>query len=100
MTDEGCSSTRDANAARDHALSPFTSRTQLVLNVSLTVLFPDAISETVLLSMVFNAVLLGSKVPQLLKLRDIGKQMAALEAELERKTVALKSVQERRSSTA
>ena len=73
---------------------------QLVLNVSLTVLFPDAISETVLLSMVFNAVLLGSKVPQLLKLRDIGKQMAALVAELERKTAALKSVQERRSSTA
>ena len=78
--------------------SPSTSRTQLVLNVSLTVLFPDAISETVLLSMVFNAVLLGSKVPQLLKLRDIGKQMTALTAELERKTAALKSVEERRGS--
>ena len=62
------------------------------------VLFPDAISEAVLLSTVFNAVLLGSKAPQLLKLRDVGKQKAALEAELGRKTAALKSVGERRSS--
>ena len=76
------------------------ARAQLVLNVSLMVLFPDAISEAVLLSTIFNAVLLGSKAPQLLKLRDVGKQKAALAAELERKTVALKSVQERRSSTA
>ena len=62
------------------------------------VLFPDAISEAVLLSTVFNAVLLGSKAPQLLKLRDVGKQKAELAAELERKTAALKSVEERRGS--
>ena len=75
-------------------------RTQLVLNVSLMVLFPDAISEAVLLSTIFNAVLLGSKAPQLLKLRDVGKQKAALAAELVRKAAALKSVEERRDSMA
>ena len=63
--------------------------------------FPDvAISETVLLSTIFNAVLLGSKAPQLLKLRDIGKDKAVLEAELKRKTAALNSVAERRASSA
>ena len=62
--------------------------------------FPDANSEAVLLSTIFNAVLLGSKAPQLLKLRDVGKQKAALAAELVRKAAALKSVEERRDSMA
>ena len=76
----------------------FSLRTQLILNVSLMVLFPDAVSETVLLSTVFNAALLGSKAPHLLKLRDLGRQKAALASELGRKTAALESVEERRGS--
>lgn len=70
----------------------------LVLNLSMVLTYSDYATNMVQISLLLNGVLLGSRAPQLMKLRDAAQQRASLETELARKEVALEIVQERRKS--